>query len=173
MGASSGHITKHAWYRLDSPGCPVSLVSPSSLLACLLWFVPVTSACFSECVLVAEPQTVLTRQTRQAVHAIKQSIFNIMSMECILKLFNKIETNLKMGLGERENGVEWEKLGGNVIKLFYSSTPVDNAQALGSDKRSNLSLTFTGNARSDPHWYRVQNTLAYFTINWITTKKYL
>jgi hypothetical protein len=57
-------------------------------------------------VLVAEPQTVLTGQTRQAVHAIKQSIFNMMSMECILKLFNKIETNLKMGLGERENAVE-------------------------------------------------------------------
>ncbi len=68
--------------RLGSPNCPVSLPSWSAHLPC--W-----PACFVLCPQLAlafqsmflrHPLTVLTRQTRQAVCAIKQSIFNVMSM---------------------------------------------------------------------------------------------
>jgi len=65
--------SRQAWSRLGSPDCVVSLrVSPFALLASLLCFVPATSTCF-QCVFLYQSLTVLTRQTRQAVCAIKQS----------------------------------------------------------------------------------------------------
>jgi hypothetical protein len=51
----------------------------TALSACLLCLVPATSACFSE--FLGQPLTELTRQTRQAVHSIKQTIFSYVVYE--------------------------------------------------------------------------------------------
>ncbi len=64
-GASSGHKTKQA--------------ALTALLACLICFVPSTITCFYF-MFLKQPLTVLNRQTRQAVCANRQSIFNMMPM---------------------------------------------------------------------------------------------
>jgi len=93
--------SRQAWNRLGSPDCHVGQhTSPYALLACLLCFVPATSACLSECIFTAA--TNITNQTNKVGSICHSAVYflSMMSMgfyqkmNRISKLFYYVSTTV-------------------------------------------------------------------------------
>jgi hypothetical protein len=168
-GASSRHKTKQAgltalsaWHTCK-PDClvsltvlsawlpcqPLSIVSLFALMGCLLCFVPATSACISS-VCLWRTLTVLTRQTRQAVHAINQFTF----LRCLWVLLSPQPVFFVFYLPSGQYYKHFTDIVVKTINANWLHTPTrfhyegENFQCYETKQRGAKLLNFSGKSRT-------------------------